>query len=195
MTRLRAALAGQEALFPTAYHLPSAVVLARIQKASENLYHVNIKPSQLVIPGAAICEAMAISDPRKDPPGRHAPKPDLSSCSRTCLDQIRKWLKTCGSEHDCLEVPSATRPEAAPYPTRLIDVGTSASPLLRLCDGKDITGTQPYMTLSHCWGKAKFFTLVTSNLADLKVAIPLDTLSKTHQEAIRLTRSLDVRYL
>jgi hypothetical protein len=51
------------------------------------------------------------------------------------------------------------------------------------------------MTLSHCWGKIKFFTLVNENLSDLRESIPCDKLTKTHREAIELTRILGVKYL
>ena len=136
-----------------------------------------------------------MSNNHEDPSASRPPKPDLSSCSSSCVEQIQRWLKVCDTEHDCVGNASAGALEVTEFPARLINVGTTANPLLQLCDTKDIVGSQPYITLSHCWGKAKFFTLITSNFAQLKAGIPLEKLSKTHQEAIHLTRNLGIKYL
>jgi hypothetical protein len=53
----------------------------------------------------------------------------------------------------------------------------------------------PYITLSHCWGTCKIVTLTTSNIAQFQNSIELESLSKTFQEAILVTRRLGIRYL
>jgi hypothetical protein len=69
------------------------------------------------------------------------------------------------------------------------------NPELKLCNGQDIKDETPYMSLSHCWGKAKFFTLLQSNMAELQTAIPMDKLTKTFRDSVELTRKLQVKYL
>jgi hypothetical protein len=53
----------------------------------------------------------------------------------------------------------------------------------------------PYITLSHCWGTCEIVTLTTSNIAQFQNSIELESLSKTFQEAILVTRRLGIRYL
>jgi hypothetical protein len=111
-------------------------------------------------------------------------KPDLTFCSEECLELIRKWTRTCDDNHSCNVSSPPASPSSDEYPTSFIDVGTDSAPSLRICEGKYIPGNPRYMTLSHCWGQEKFFTRSTSNLTDLKTAIPEEKLTKTHREAI-----------
>lgn len=55
-------------------------------------------------------------------------------------------------------------------------------------------GTE-YATLSHCWGKAHHLTLKKDNLAQFKVSIIPDGISKTFQEAIYIALQLGISYL
>jgi hypothetical protein len=118
--------------------------------------------------------------------------PELSYCSEECLDLIKSWIKTCNLNHCCNSPASSSSNE---YPTRLIDVGTESAPALRICEGKTIPSSSRYLTLSHCWGKDKFYVLELGNLEELKQSIPKDKLTKTHREAIHLTRRLGFRYI
>ncbi|TKA79376.1 hypothetical protein B0A55_02839 [Friedmanniomyces simplex] len=81
------------------------------------------------------------------------------------------------------------------YPTRLLDVGNEATRGVRLVlKGVDaISG--PYVTLSHCWGKARSIRLDKSTVADLRVGIRNNELLRTFREAIIVTKRLGVRYL
>lgn len=51
------------------------------------------------------------------------------------------------------------------------------------------------MTLSHCWGSAKFLKLEAGNFKRFEAGVELTALSKTFQDAISVARSLGVRYL
>ena len=51
------------------------------------------------------------------------------------------------------------------------------------------------MTLSHCWGTAKVMKLLKSNLASMSHSVPLESLSKTFQDAVAITKRFGVRYL
>jgi hypothetical protein len=52
-----------------------------------------------------------------------------------------------------------------------------------------------YATLSHRWGMVKVLTLLSSNIDQLTDRIQLGDLTKTFQDAISITRKMNVRYL
>ncbi len=87
-------------------------------------------------------------------------------------------------------------------PSRLIDVGLEGdtmSPRLYVVEGDGWSGAQvtwrPYLTLSHRWGTADVTKLMSENLADMQRALPMDSLPRTFQDAIQMTRALGYRYL
>ncbi|PVH97037.1 HET-domain-containing protein [Periconia macrospinosa] len=47
----------------------------------------------------------------------------------------------------------------------------------------------------HCWGREPFLQLVAHNYEQFCVAIPMEELPKTFQDAIRITRSLGIDYI
>jgi hypothetical protein len=51
------------------------------------------------------------------------------------------------------------------------------------------------MTLSHCWGTAEVTKLLKSNLESMCQLVPLDSLPRTFQDAIAITKRFGVRYL
>lgn len=51
------------------------------------------------------------------------------------------------------------------------------------------------MTLSHCWGTHSTLRLLLSNIADFKIAIPLEDLSKVYQNALMVTARIGFHYL
>jgi hypothetical protein len=55
----------------------------------------------------------------------------------------------------------------------------------------------PYVTLSHCWGPdvSQISRLIESNLAKLMNDIDESAISKSFQDAIAITRGLNIRYL
>ncbi|ORY11308.1 heterokaryon incompatibility protein-domain-containing protein [Clohesyomyces aquaticus] len=81
------------------------------------------------------------------------------------------------------------------FPTRAIDVGSVTDPLVRLCERKDITPGMRYASLSHCWGKTLLITLSKATASVLKRGIAVVTLPKTFQDAIAVTRELQLQYL
>lgn len=54
-----------------------------------------------------------------------------------------------------------------------------------------------YVTLSHCWGRAKITKLTRESLEDFKRGIPLDSLPLTFRQAIHFARRLSpsIRYI
>lgn len=76
--------------------------------------------------------------------------------------------------------------------------------VLNVCAGEDHNGTTleetteahgKYAALSHCWGRETPATTTIANLDDRKVDISIADLPLTFQEAIWLTRQLDLQYL
>ena len=51
------------------------------------------------------------------------------------------------------------------------------------------------MTLSHCWGDGNFIQLTQRTLPNLVSGVPLKTLPRTFQDAIEITRRLDIQYI
>lgn len=103
-----------------------------------------------------------------------------------------KWFEACGSHKRC------KRPENYELnylPRRVIDVGSEADSQLRLFVPSAPRKGEKYVTLSHCWGKENVSQLLSSNFSALLEEIPFESLSRTFQHAVIITRRLGVRYL
>jgi hypothetical protein len=116
--------------------------------------------------------------------------------SPTSLNIAKQWLSTCLDEHKCSNWHGASRTAEGIQnrPSRLIDVKAFGDITLdvRLVDGYDVPD---YLTLSHCWGRAPACTTTSWNLAQHMERIQHEDLSKTFQDAIKITRDLGYRYI
>jgi hypothetical protein len=116
---------------------------------------------------------------------------------------LRLWLQNCNEDeahkgcisHICNSLP-----------TRLIDVGTTKLPVLRLVETKqERLSSSEYTALSHPWGDTRtyepFSTLRKDasrkkhDIEHFKTAIPEDQLPATFKDAVGCTRRLGVQYL
>jgi len=103
----------------------------------------------------------------------------------------QEWLRQCfEGRHWCTfnlrEIPQ--------LPTRVINVGPpdgSKQPVLCLTNGEK----GHYLALSHCWGSTKIITTTSTTLLERTNGIPFDSLSKTFQDAILVTRGLGLNFL
>ncbi|KAF1837432.1 HET-domain-containing protein [Decorospora gaudefroyi] len=129
--------------------------------------------------------------PVPDTPTVRPPSPDLTKLAGRTIQQIHRWLKTCNAQHSC----TGSGATAIEYPVRLIDVGTVDRPRVRLCDVADLPKPVTYVTLSHCWGKQRFYVLNETTEGELRVGIESCKLSRSHQQSIELTRRLGFRYI
>jgi hypothetical protein len=110
---------------------------------------------------------------------------------------LRAWLEDCDANHEtCRPVHSMTA-----FPTRLVDVGSTASPVLRLVESASLPANDRrsfrYVALSHPWGDKDrhwHVTTTTSNIETYKQQIQ-KTLPKTLADAVKATRGLGMRYL
>jgi len=130
-----------------------------------------------------------------------------TTASEESWSKVDPWLHTCLKTH---EQCKQTAEQLAFHPTRLIDVGGD-KPVVRLALKEDVANDQRYVALSHCWGKKPMVTLADSNLPlkslngdpldnalvldDFGVGVPFHKLPQTFQDAVEVTRRLQVRYL
>ncbi|PTB69977.1 HET-domain-containing protein, partial [Trichoderma citrinoviride] len=110
----------------------------------------------------------------------------------TSSQQSFQWaigqIEKCNRKHKCHNL--AVLPS---LPTRVLDVEAPETGLsLYLADSKP----GRYMCLSHCWGQLPATGKTTRHNLELRIkGILLESLPKTFQDAIDMTRRLGVRYL
>jgi hypothetical protein len=54
---------------------------------------------------------------------------------------------------------------------------------------------EPYIALSYCWGTAGFFKTTSKNIDDLRNSIELESMPVVIQDAVKVARELNIRYL
>ncbi|KAK6855306.1 hypothetical protein PG995_008838 [Apiospora arundinis] len=106
---------------------------------------------------------------------------------------IRGYLENCSKHH------SACRPhQSGEVPSRLIDVEIGAEGV-RLVESDGLPAGTRYAALSHVWGNPKMTApfLVTKKdaLSRFKDLIPFHDLPQSFQDAIKVTRALQLRYV
>lgn len=118
---------------------------------------------------------------------------DISSWANAedSFNLARNWLENCLSTHNTCA--STRKPR---LPTRVIDVGSSASPTshLRLY----IPGRREeaeYIALSHCWGASPPLQTTRSNIEAMCNGIKFADLPRNFQDAVTVVRAFGVRYL
>jgi hypothetical protein len=108
------------------------------------------------------------------------------------LNFLRIQYQRCLQNH--IECPYQ-RDDHDYLPTRLIDVGGTADPLVRLREHTLPTARVRYVALSHCWGEFQPATLTKSTAESLKNGITVASLPKSFQDAILVTRSMRCEFL
>ncbi|KAF4630083.1 hypothetical protein G7Y89_g8055 [Cudoniella acicularis] len=109
--------------------------------------------------------------------------------SSESLSLISKWTEECFSSHEnCIQAPHVP-------PSRLIDVGTTETDVVKLCFGLDSSNPLRYCALSHCWGLMQPLTTTTETLTKRSTGIRFTELPRTFQDAITIARKLSVQYL
>jgi hypothetical protein len=105
------------------------------------------------------------------------------------LQDPKFWMKECLANHDRCQ-----REEARRLPTRVIEVGQSGAvlkPRLHISEG--CMGS--FVALSHCWGGSLVTHTRSSNIEEHCRGLAFETLPRTFQDAITITKALGVRYL
>jgi len=110
-----------------------------------------------------------------------------------CFPMIRQWMNACLTEHG----PACAKPNdhlLPPLPTRVIDVNAfENSKDVRLCLGHD--RSEPYLTLSHCWGTRLPLRSTEATFQDRITRIPFMDLPLSFRDSIQITRVLGFRYI
>ncbi|CZR61292.1 uncharacterized protein PAC_11188 [Phialocephala subalpina] len=117
--------------------------------------------------------------------------PSNTTDSPQSWELIGQWLKQCTEHHGRC---NATVPESW-APTRLLDIGTDNDGYVRLVERDSLLPGQPYATLSHCWGKIQLIMTTMRTISEHLKGINNEDLPKTFKDAIRIARSLGLRYL
>ncbi|KAH7346995.1 heterokaryon incompatibility protein-domain-containing protein [Pyrenochaeta sp. MPI-SDFR-AT-0127] len=80
-------------------------------------------------------------------------------------------------------------------PTRILDLNPTVGEI-QLVESKSLgSQCEAYMALSYRWGEGNLMTTTLETFADRKVGIKLKDMPKTIQDAVVVTRRLQVRYL
>ncbi|KAF7927088.1 hypothetical protein EAE99_005419 [Botrytis elliptica] len=111
--------------------------------------------------------------------------------------QIQPWIEACYNRRENHENCGRTIGTNI-LPTRLIDVGTMNNESVRLITTMDSMepSKHPYLILSYCWGRGNDVAKTTTgNLEDRLRSFDIAYLPKTIQDAIILTRMMNIRYL
>ncbi|KAK4159882.1 heterokaryon incompatibility protein-domain-containing protein [Cladorrhinum sp. PSN259] len=113
------------------------------------------------------------------------------------LSQIQKWMRECTLNHPKCQAVRARNLKEPYVPTRLVDVSSDRIHIVE-SQKAGLKPTEPYVTLSHCWGKLSIIRLIEENvpkLLDPKVGIEWDELTNTFRDAITVTRELGIKYI
>src|SRR5438034_9183398 len=89
---------------------------------------------------------------------------ESSTWSAQSINIAIGWATECRERHSRCEL---IKESPQWYPTRLIEVG-SAGKLPRLLISSEHSPTGPYLTLSHCWGRAVILQLTNDLLPSFK---------------------------
>ncbi|KAK4466898.1 HET-domain-containing protein, partial [Cladorrhinum samala] len=107
-----------------------------------------------------------------------------------CLEFVRPLLRGCVESH---LFPCRQSSRSLQIPRRYVDIENG----VRLITTQTAAGAHDwrYIALSHCWGESRLLETKTTNLAQHYINIPWVNLGKTFQDAICLSRGLNVRYI
>ncbi|KAI0446188.1 heterokaryon incompatibility protein-domain-containing protein [Xylaria telfairii] len=148
------------------------------------------------VPGMSQCNASAspssfLSLPGATPSTEFAHRqypPNLAPNSQLSFDRLKGWLGECHFKH------TTCRSFQIEYmPRRLLEVaGSTERTRVRLCTDPPIA---PYTTLSYCWGRDQQSKTTRERLEQYRRDIPFRELSKTVQDAAKVTLGVGLKYL
>lgn len=111
------------------------------------------------------------------------------------IAQIRSRLQHCRAFHE------SCKPSPSPFrPNRFLCLGRASDKddIVKVVRAQNLRNgdTEPYATLSYCWGQNQVFKTTLANKVDVEAdGIPLRLLPKTIKDAIHLTRELNIDLL
>jgi hypothetical protein len=108
------------------------------------------------------------------------------------MKQAREWLSTCLNDHSTCR----SHRRDLGLPKRLIEVEMCDNSICaRLVESCTLPQSTPYCTLSHCWGTAPIFSLLSTNIQNLSYSIPVERTVPSFRDAMLVVQFLGYRYL
>ncbi|KAL8369126.1 hypothetical protein RB599_004534 [Gaeumannomyces hyphopodioides] len=121
---------------------------------------------------------------------------------QACGAKISTWLGNCvGPDADTWHTSSCRGTDPDFTPRRLIHVRQASDPDVHLVEPGDplerVARPVSYVALSYCWGPdtTGIVKTLTENIDQHRRGISISTLPKTLQDAIAVSRSINVRYI
>lgn len=107
------------------------------------------------------------------------------------VNTIKEWLRLCDENH-WLCIDKAARPGCPKLmPKRILDISNNKIFLSETSTKKGL-----YIALSHCWGNEEQIPVMKkNNIAERMKNIPFDSMPRSFQDAIQISRALGVQYL
>lgn len=125
---------------------------------------------------------------------RSAPLQGRDTSSYEAINQARSWMEVCKRDHSAC----SNRYEPSDFcPTRLVDLNPASEDedCIRVIETTSTPVHQPYMTLSHRWGKHQFPMFTEANRPQMLRGFSLKSLPQAFQDACHVARQLNVGYL
>lgn len=110
--------------------------------------------------------------------------------SQNTIAKVKHWMRQCEKDHGCTV---DEKYDATPFvPTRLIEVVPDREDVVRLASP---TQRVEYIALSYCWGLTRQNTTQKENLELRGKELEVQSLPRTLQDAICMTRAIGLDYL
>ena len=104
----------------------------------------------------------------------------------------KQWVTACRTTHKLCT--STVSDASQPFPTRLLDVD-AGDPSVIILRRWSLGAQGRYVALSHCWGLSQPSKTTKSTLSSHCQGMTVTALPKTFSDAVRVVRSLGMRYL
>ncbi|OCL02287.1 HET-domain-containing protein, partial [Glonium stellatum] len=118
-----------------------------------------------------------------------------STNSPQASQQLSRWLTDCTLNHSQCVSDDGNMWK----PSRLLDLGILHEPgpihLIISEEHFGKTSDREYTTLSHCWGTLDILKLKKDNIEALRKGFEINDLPKSFQDAIKVARYLQIRYM
>ena len=101
---------------------------------------------------------------------------------------IQEKLNQCLQSHvNCPKARETTLSK------QILKIDTNCTDTIKLLEPENLHGE--YATLSYCWGKDQLLKTTISSLGEMFCSISIGTLPPVFQDAIQVTRKLQIEYI
>lgn len=125
---------------------------------------------------------------------------DIYAINQRNINCLKNLLQSCHTHHltCCLDLSTELvkmheeQFRSPGTPRRLVDVRMNDDTKIRVME---VSGCPKYATLSYCWGSYPQLCATRENLSQLEQGLSISSLCPAIQDAISITRHLDIPYL